>query len=113
MPVLGRLPGSLHVVDDAPALYAEAARRTLAEADRDRQAHPDIDRLLHRLDNNMDQACRLLAALLNGRNRWLRLIFRHSPDGLADALQASLARVVADTLQRLRGVLPADGSPKP
>jgi ATP-dependent helicase/nuclease subunit A len=106
MPVLGRMQGSLRVVDDASELYAEAARRTLREGDEDPDYHADIDRLLRRLDNNLDQARRLLAELLPGRNPWLDLIVTRPPGELAQEVLASLARIVAGALTRLQGALP-------
>src|SRR5690606_35035952 len=83
MPVLGRMQASLRVIDDATALYAQAAQRTLREGDLDPDFHADIDRLLRRLDNNMDRAALLLAQLLPGRNRWLELLIAQPPEALA------------------------------
>src|SRR5690606_16967142 len=45
MPVLGRMQASMRVIDDAGALYAQAAGRTLREGDLDPDCHADIDRL--------------------------------------------------------------------
>src|SRR5690606_39089171 len=93
MPVLGRMQASLHVIDDATALYAEAARRTLQDGDLDAASHADIDRLLRRLDNNMDRAAQLLAELLPGRNRWLQMLVAHQPESLATRVEQSLRRI--------------------
>ncbi len=108
MPVLGRMQASLRVIDAADALYVEAAARTLREGDLDAQFHADIDRLLRRLDNNMDRAVQLLAELLPGRNRWQELLVAHPPEALAGLVEASLARIVTDTLARLQRALPAE-----
>src|SRR5690606_29489967 len=107
MPVLGRMQGSLRVIDDASALYAEAARRTLREGDADPDFHADVDRLLRRLDNNMDRAERLLAELLPGRNRWLELLMAHPPEALAGEVADSITRIVTGSLARLHHSLPA------
>ncbi|HTQ36836.1 MAG TPA: UvrD-helicase domain-containing protein, partial [Steroidobacteraceae bacterium] len=61
MPLLGRMQTNLAVIDDARALHVAAARRTLRDGEADASLQPDIDRLLRRLDNNLDQACQLLA----------------------------------------------------
>jgi ATP-dependent helicase/nuclease subunit A len=106
MPVLGRMQTSLRVVDDASTLYLEAARRTLREGDVDPEYRVDIDRLLRRLDNNMERASQLLAELLPGRNRWLPLLLAHPAEALAQAVQSSLARIVTDALDALRRRLP-------
>jgi len=108
MPVLGRMQASLRVVDDATLLYAEAARRTLREGDADADYHADINLLLQRLDNNLDQAGRLLAALLGDRNRWLALLVEHPPEALARQVEESLGRIVTGALEQLHRTLPQD-----
>jgi ATP-dependent exoDNAse (exonuclease V) beta subunit len=105
MPVLGRMQTSLRVIDDAAWLYAEAARRTLREGEADPDYRADVDLLLERLDNNLDRAQRLLAALLPGRNRWQQLLLEHAPQELAGELQASLGRIVMTSLLGLRDTL--------
>lgn len=107
MPVLGRMQGTLRVVDDATGMFAEAAERTLREGDADPDFHADIDRLLRRLDNNMDRAAQLLAQLLPGRNRWLDLLLQHPAEEIAAEVVASVERIVASTLAELRSSLPA------
>jgi ATP-dependent helicase/nuclease subunit A len=107
MPVLGRMQASLRVVDDASVLYLEAARRTLREGDADPDFHAHIDRLLERLDNNQEQAHKLLAGLLPDRNRWLSLVMAHGPGELSGRVQESLARITTDALGELLRALPA------
>lgn len=102
MPLLGRMQANLRVVDDTTALYMEAARRTLRLGDEDPQWHADIDRLLSRLDNNTDRAVQLLAQLLPGRNRWQKLLLEHAAEELAVRVQASLERIVTESLAELR-----------
>ena len=108
MPVLGRMQASLRVVDDAVQLHAEAARRTLREGDADPDFHADINLLLQRLDNNLDQAARLLADLLKDRNRWLELLLEHPAEALAQQVEESLARIVRAALEHLHRSLPQD-----
>lgn len=108
MPVLGRMQASMRVLDDASALYMQAAERTLREGDQDPDGHADIDRLLRRLDNNVDRAAQLLAQLLPGRNRWLELLIAQPPEALAVQVEQSITRIVASSLARLHSLLPAD-----
>lgn len=108
MPLLGRMQGSLQVVDDAGPMYREAARRTLVDGESDSQLQPDVDRLLRRLDNHVDQAQQLLAELLPGRNRWLPWLVGHRDDALAARVAASLARIVAASLEEVLRAMPDD-----
>jgi ATP-dependent exoDNAse (exonuclease V) beta subunit len=107
MPLLGRMQGSLQVVDEATPMYREAARRTLVDGESDAQLQPDIDRLLRRLDNNVDQAQRLLAELLPGRNRWLSWLVGHRDDALAERVSTSLQRIVTASLEQALRAMPA------
>jgi ATP-dependent exoDNAse (exonuclease V) beta subunit len=108
MPLLGRMQGSLQVVDDAAPMYREAARRTLVDGESDARLQPDIDRLLRRLDNNVDQAQQLLAELLPGRNRWLPWLVGHRDDALAERVSASLERIVRASLEQALEAMPRD-----
>ena len=107
MPLLGRLQSSLNVVDDAWPLYHQAARNTLRGAEADREQLADIDELLRRLDNDWGRAEQLLAALLASRGRWLPVLLHCSPQQLADRIEESLARIIRETLQHARALLPA------
>jgi ATP-dependent helicase/nuclease subunit A len=107
MPLLGRLQTSLAVTDDAALLYQAAARQALREGEADPGLQPDVDLLLRRLDNNLDQAQQLLAELLPGRNRWQQWLLDHPGDQLAASVAASLARIVGNTLEKASQLLPA------
>jgi ATP-dependent exoDNAse (exonuclease V) beta subunit len=98
MPLLGRMQTSLAVIDDARSLYHEAARLALRDGEDDPALRDDLERLLRRLDNNVDQAQRLLAGLLPWRNRWLRWVVDHPDDDLAARVAGSLRRIVASEL---------------
>jgi ATP-dependent exoDNAse (exonuclease V) beta subunit len=98
MPLLGRLQTTLAVVDDATPLYREAAREALRHAEADADYCADADLLLQRLDNKLDDAQKLLAEMLPGRNRWQPWLIEHSPEALADRVAASLERIVGTTL---------------
>ena len=99
MPLLGRLQSSLDVVDDARELYLQAARNTLRGTDADAEQLEDIDELLRRLDNDWDRAEQLLAGLLASRGRWLPVLLDVAPMQLADRIEASLERIINETLQ--------------
>jgi ATP-dependent exoDNAse (exonuclease V) beta subunit len=98
MPLLGRLQTSLAVVDDAVPLYREAAREALRHGEADADYRADVELLLLRLDNKLDDAQQLLAEMLPGRNRWQPWLMEHSPQALAERVAASLTRIVGTTL---------------
>ena len=103
MPVLGRLQGSLQVVDDAASLHREAARQTLRAIDADPALQRDADTLLERLDNNWGRAEELLASLLAGRARWLPVLVGEGPGQLAAAVESSLRRIAEEVLDDAMG----------
>ncbi len=107
MPLLGRMQTNLAVIDDAGPLYQAAARLTLREGESDPAFLPDIERLLLRLDNNLDQAQQLLSALLPGRNRWLSWLVNHPDEELAARVAASIERIVASELVQAANAMPA------
>jgi ribosome biogenesis protein Tsr3 len=96
------------VVDDAQELHLQAARNTLRGADADAQQLTDLDELLQRLDNDWDRAEQLLAGLLASRGRWLPVLLDATPMQLADRIEASLARIIRETLQRASAALRVD-----
>jgi ATP-dependent helicase/nuclease subunit A len=66
MPVLSRFGAQPGVVEDAREHYREAAKRTIGELS------PPMARLLLHLDNNVEMAQELIAAMLARRDQWLR-----------------------------------------
>jgi ATP-dependent helicase/nuclease subunit A len=106
MPLLGRMQTSLQVTDDADALYRIAARLTLREGEADPAYHAHIERLLSRLENNVDHAQQLLAQLLPGRNRWLQWLVNHPADELGARVAASLTRIATSRLEQARQSMP-------
>lgn len=67
MPVLARFGAQPEIVEDASALYLEAAFRILGRFDQ-----PGVARVLAHLDNNVGAAAELLAGMLRRRDQWLR-----------------------------------------
>src|SRR5882762_3241314 len=66
MPVLSRFGAQPEIVEDAHEHYREAASRTLNELS------AEAARLLVHLDNNVETATSLIAAMLAKRDQWLR-----------------------------------------
>jgi ATP-dependent exoDNAse (exonuclease V) beta subunit len=99
---------SMHRVAEQPdALYREAARQTLALAAESGAAGRAVWRFLQHCDNRVEIAIRLIENMLASRDQWLR----HTGSGQIDerargALEASLARLVEDTLSCAHGLLP-------
>lgn len=107
MPLLGRIQTTLAVTDDAAELYRAAARLTLREGESDPAYSADVERLLRRLENNVDQAQQLFAELLPNRNRWLPWLVQHPPDELGARVAASLAGIVESRLRQGWQSMPA------
>jgi ATP-dependent helicase/nuclease subunit A len=100
MPVPSRFGGQPESVEDASAMYAEAARGLLAELEgADEAVAADVARLLEHVDNNTAQAEKLLAAMLAGRDTWVRKLLRTSLDrevmgeGLREVRGTAVARL--------------------
>jgi ATP-dependent helicase/nuclease subunit A len=105
MPVLSRFGAQPESVEDACAMYLEAARNLLeAVEDRDDPAAGDLARLLAHLDNNAALAERLLADMLAQRDHWIRTL-RHARD--RRALESALHEVRAATVAQARALWPA------
>src|SRR2546427_5060062 len=66
MPVLSRFGAQPAIVEEAGEHYREAASRTLLDLS------PQVERVLAHLDNNVEAATGLVAAMLARRDQWLR-----------------------------------------
>ena len=98
---LGALPA---FVDDATALYREAARDALG---RRPATHPHWSAFLRWLDNDAETTVRLLADMLAARDRWGPALLGN--DRVADlraSLEAQLAHEIGVALGALRGLFP-------
>ncbi len=103
MPVLARL-GAQPAIEELPeALYAEAARATIALVEDEGKAGEDLAQLLAHLDNDVARIEAMLAEMLRRRDHWLRPM--HGLDRAV--LEAALARARSEAMARARGLLPA------
>lgn len=100
MPWFSGLGGMPRIIQDAPALYMEAARQTLDLADREAA----VRRLLRHLDLNVQTAAQALADMLAKRDQWLPLL-SHGDD--LQSLEENLWSVLSDELTQLEQALPA------
>jgi len=103
LPVLSRFGAQPAIVEDASALHAEAARRTLAAFDQ-----PAVGRLLAHLDNHVESATGMLAGMLGRRDQWLRRT--GNPPSRQD-IEAALAAERQRILAQARALLP-EASPE-
>src|SRR5687768_5797181 len=90
MPVMSRFGAQPGIVEDAQEHYRAAAQRTIDELS------PAACRLLLHLDNNMNTAASLIAAMLAKRDQWLRKTgVAPTRAELEASLQAERARILA------------------
>ena len=106
MPVLSRFGGQPESVEDASAMYIEAARGLLEQLEGgDETVAGDVARLLEHVDNNAAQAEKLLAAMLAGRDTWVRKLLRVELD--RDVMEEALREVRGTAVARLQRAWPA------
>jgi ATP-dependent helicase/nuclease subunit A len=90
MPVVSGFGAQPGIVEEADEHYCEAAVRSLNELS------PVACKLLLHLDNNLDTATSMIAAMLAKRDQWLRKTgLAPTRDELEAALQAERARILA------------------
>jgi ATP-dependent exoDNAse (exonuclease V) beta subunit len=105
MPVLAGFGAAPATVEDATALYQEAARAAIGLVESGEPVARDVQCLLEHLDNDVARLEALLAGMLARRDHWLR----HIAGGRLDraALEAALgherARLVARAAERYPG----------
>ena len=104
MPVLSRFGAQPQSLEDAGALYVEAARNTIGALDEGGPAADDIEQLLLHLDNDAANAVELLAAMLAQRDHWIRAIGKA---GGRENLERALARARNEAVARAAALFPA------
>ena len=102
MPMLARFGAQPEAIEDASAMYREAARNTLALLESKEDAALDVERLLLHLDNRVATAEGLLARMLARRDQWLRNL--HGAQD-REALEAALANARRGALARLHALV--------
>lgn len=107
MPMRSRFGAQPESIDDAGALYLEAARNTLALLESGGAAAADAARLLDHLDNDLTVAETLIANMLRYRDQWLRNLHKAHE---REALEAALKRARGDALERLSSLFPRDAA---
>jgi ATP-dependent exoDNAse (exonuclease V) beta subunit len=101
MPLASRFGAQPESVDDATALYDEAARALLAEIETPGPVADDLATLLVHLDNNLNGVRNLIAQMLRSRDHWLRSLPRmHEREALEAALKRARLAVVLDLAAR-------------
>ncbi len=104
MPVLSEFGAHPEVIEDASALFAEAARDLLATLEIEgNAAAPAVARLLSHLDNDTAQAEKLIAAMLAQRDHWIRTLRKASD---RKSLEATLDEVRRATVDKARELWP-------
>ena len=103
MPVLSRFGSQPESVEDATALYREAARNTLALLEGGSSSSADLAALFSHLDNDAAVAEDLLAGMLARRDHWMRNLAGAYD---RDALEAALAAVAREALAGVQAVMP-------
>ena len=112
LPVLSRFGAQPGIVEKAEALYAEAARNTVASLQAAREDEADlaaIEELLRHVDNNAALAETLLADMLAKRDQWMRPLFREAH--VRDRLEAMLASLPAQAVAHARALATDAGVP--
>ena len=88
-------------IADAPEdLYALAARETLRHAETDAELRLHFERILRRLDDSWMRLERLIAGMLSRRAEWLPNLPQLSGEALVPRIEASLAAIVREELER-------------
>jgi len=107
MPVLGGFGAAPATVEDASALYLEAAHDAVGLVESGTPVADDIECLLAHLDNDVARLEALLAGMLARRDHWIR----HVSGGRLDrgALEAALARERARLVARAAELYPGAG----
>lgn len=106
MPLLSKFGAQPESIEDAGALYAEAARATVELIEAKDPVAGYVERLLAHLDNNVERVEELLIEMLRRRDHWLRHVVLNERAKLEGALLAERRAA----LVRVQALLPAAAS---
>ena len=96
LPLAARIGTSAALVDDARALYAEAARRTVAMLDEDAPVAAGLLRLARSLNHEPRQLAALIEGMLGVRELWLPKLMRGAS---GSTLRAEIDRLLRQALE--------------
>ena len=104
LPVTSTLGAPTGLIENADALYQEAARRFIESN------LQSLDLVLLHLGNKLDKAQHLLAGLLTKRDQWKRHVYNAGNDheALREILQGMLAELIESRLQHLCSTVPPE-----
>jgi ATP-dependent exoDNAse (exonuclease V) beta subunit len=108
MPTLSTFGVPPAIVEDAAALYRDAARATLDRVESDDAVAAAVAHLLAHLDNDAARVGELIAGMLARRDHWIRHLRRLDRAALESALAGERERLVA-RVRALYPRAPADG----
>jgi ATP-dependent exoDNAse (exonuclease V) beta subunit len=108
MPTLSAFGVPPVIVEDAAALYRDAARATLDRVESSDEVAAAVAHLLAHLDNDVARVGELLAGMLARRDHWIRHLRRLDRPALETALASERERAVA-RVRALYPRAPADG----
>ncbi|HEX4780655.1 MAG TPA: UvrD-helicase domain-containing protein [Usitatibacter sp.] len=101
MPVLSRFGGQPEVIEDATALFAEAAHNLLAMIEEEGEEAQSVARLLRHLDNDAATAAKLVAEMLARRDQWLRTLDRKTDRQSLERALDEVRRVAVEEMLAL------------
>jgi len=94
-------------IADAPDdLYALAARQSMRTAESDPEFRVPFELILRRLDDSWPRLEKLIADMLPRRAEWLPNLPQLSGEALVPQVEASLAAIISEELERAAGHLP-------
>tara|TARA_R110000868_G_scaffold8205_7_gene42765 strand:+ start:78858 stop:82088 length:3231 start_codon:yes stop_codon:yes gene_type:complete len=99
MPMLSELGANINIVDDAKAIYQQAANAVIASLEDNEAWSESLATLLLHLDNNVPLLTDLFSNMLSHRDQWLPHVVnaRHNED-LREHLEMALLEAVESTL---------------
>ncbi|MFW6081867.1 MAG: UvrD-helicase domain-containing protein [Desulfosalsimonas sp.] len=107
MPVLSGFGAPAGIVDDPEALYAKAARNTLAELESGGSRSQALEILARHLDNRLSVLENLVSLMLPRRDQWLRHVANiEDTSQLRRRLESAMEGVIRRALSHLRGRFP-------
>ncbi len=107
MPWLSRFGSLPEMGDDADALYQQAAETLLAKLGDDDHGGRQIRLLLRHLDNNVAGVQKMLVAMLQRRDQWLRHLL-NSAENSHQSLQLGLEELCVEQLTHLKASFPTE-----